>query len=404
MRIFHKTTKSLWSALKGRGIGAYRYGPALAPALVASVLATSVAVAATPFPLGVYVGNPDGTTPAYEQYFETAFNSFRTAMAVKPRFLINYIDYRLPVSSWPSNTNWQAWSNAKSPDARTLIPVIGFPMASIASGSLSPDLQFQAFASGQYDTEIKNIVLAWVNNGFKRFYLRVGWEMNITGPTYAGSDAQSQADWVLAFQHIYKIVKQTARLAGAAVPVVWNPNETNYTNANALLNLYPGDKSVDCIGMDMYAMIYPYADQSSPVAYHDWDTGLEDSTSAQFIADPVNRAHYWTYPAATKWVNDSSGGHALSLDDLIQFAINHGKPIAIPETGAGESGTDVSDDAAFPQWLAQQLTAAVAAGGKVAFVAIWDSNNGGSFAFSDASDNKPQEKAAWRSYFGALAK
>ena len=149
------------------------------------------------------------------------------------------------------------------------------------------------------------------------------------------------------------MLHQAATANGVAVQVVWNPNVTNYSNAEATTNLYPGDAYVDTVGADMYSDIYPYSDGGTTPTYHDWNTGLEDTTVAAFIADPVNRQHYWSFPAATKYSSDGSGGHSQSLTSLIDFAKLHNKPFALPETGAGNSnaGTDVSDDAAFPQWL-----------------------------------------------------
>ena len=360
------------------------------------------AYAATPFPLGVYVGNPNGSSPPAEAAFEADFTSFQAALSALPRLITVYVDYRQQVSDWPNNASWQAWSNAQSQVARNLIPVIGLPMATIAPGAMTPDLQFQAFAAGQYDAEIKGVVQAWVTNGFKNLLFRLGWEMNITGPTYAGSDTQSQADWVSAFQHISAVIKRAAKADGVLARIVWNPNATNYSYANAITSLYPGDRYVDIIGVDIYAGMYPYSDSVSPPTYHDWATGQEDTSVAAFLANPTNRAHYWSYPAATKWVNDSSGGHSQSLNDIIQFALAHKKAIAIPETGAGATPTDVSDDPTFPQWLAQQLQTAIAGGGKVAFVNIWNSNNGGDYEFSYQSNNKPLERQAWRQYFGRI--
>ena len=208
-----------------------------------------------------------------------------------------------------------------------------------------------------------------------------------------------------AYKQIYTVLHQEAAALGVNVTVVWNPSVTNYTNANALTNLYPGNAYVDAIGADVYSDIYPYSDgnnASGQPQYYDWATGGEDTTVAQFIADPVNREHYWSYPAGTEWSTDGSGGHALSLDQLIAFAEQQGEPLAIPETGAGNSdgGTDVSDDAAFPQWLAQQLDVAQAQGEKIDFVNIWDSNGGGNYEFSNASDDKSQEAAAWAANFG----
>ena len=194
------------------------------------------------------------------------------------------------------------------------------------------------------------------------------------------------------------------------IQVVWNPDTTNYSNAHATPNswstgLYPGDQYVDIIGADMYADMYPfndYNDTGNPNSYHDWDTGGEDYSIPQFTADYINREHYWAYPAANGDCLDCSGGHSQTLDSLIAFALAHHKPFAIPESGAGNSqnGHDTNDDAAFPMWLAQELTTARAAGLQIAFVTIWNSGGGGNYHFSDPSDGKPQEAAAWAAYFG----
>ncbi len=326
-------------------------------------------------------------------------------MGASPTYLDNYVDYTQTVDEWVGNANWQAWSDAQSSDAASMTPVVALPMASTNSSAGSADAQYQAIAAGDYDSVYQGILQAYVANGYTNLVFRPGWEMNIQGPTYAGDTAQDQADWVAAYKQIYTVLHQEAAALGVNVTVVWNPSVTNYTNANALTSLYPGNAYVDAIGADVYSDIYPYSDgtnASGQQTYHDWDTGGEDTSVAAFIADPVNREHYFTYPAATKWSNDGSGGHALSLDQLLAFAEQQGKPFAIPETGAGssDSGTDVSDDAAFPQWLASQLTTAEAQGEAIDFVNIWDSNGGGNYEFSNASDDKPQEAAAWAQYFG----
>ena len=130
--------------------------------------------------------------------------------------------------------------------------------------------------------------------------------------------------------------------------------------------------------------------------------GKEDTSLAQFFADPVNRTHYWTNPAANEYSLDASGGHSLSLGNLITFAEQQGKTFAIGETGAGNAGNgaDVLDDPTFPQWLASTLQTAQSQGLNVAYVNIWDTNQGGTYEFSNAADLKPQEAAAWAKYFG----
>ena len=360
----------------------------------------------TPFPLGAYLGNPNGSDPSAEATFEADYNSFTTTMGTTPTYLDNYVDYTQPIDDWVGNASWQAWSDAQSSDTAAMTPVIALPMASTDSSAGSADAQYQAIAAGDYDSVYQGILQAYVANGYTNLVFRPGWEMNIQGPTYAGDTAQDQADWVAAYKQIYTVLHQEAAALGVTVTVVWNPSVTNYTNANALTSLYPGNAYVDAIGADVYSDIYPYSDgtnSSGQQTYHDWDTGGEDTSVAAFIADPVNREHYWTYPAATEWSNDGSGGHSLSLDQLLAFAEQQGKPFAIPETGAGnsDSGTDVSDDAAFPQWLASQLTTAEGQGETIDFVNLWDSNGGGNYEFSNASDDKPQEAAAWAQYFGA---
>ncbi len=368
----------------------------------------SSSTGSTPFPIGAYLGNPNGSDASSEATFEAEYAGFTSTLGVTPTYLDNYVDYTQPVSDWASNASWQAWSDAQSVDAKAMTPVIALPMASTAANAGTADAQYQAIAAGSDDSVYQGILKAYVSNGDTNLVFRPGWEMNIAGATYAGDTAQDQADWVSAYQHIYTVLHQEATTLGVNVTVVWNPSVTNYTNAEALTSLYPGNAYVDAIGADVYSDIRPYSDgtnSSGQATYHDWDTGKEDTSIAQFIADPVNRAHYWTYPAATEWSNDGSGGHALSLDQLLAFAEAQGKPFAIPETGAGNSnaGTDVNDDAAFPQWLASQLTTAQGAGEKIDFVNLWDSNGGGNYEFSNASDDKPAEAAAWAKYFGAQA-
>ena len=351
--------------------------------------------------MGAYLGNPNGSDATAEQTFTTAYTSFVKTLHKAPRMIDSFVDYTQPVASWPGNAGWQAWSNAQSVDAKKLLPVVSLPLISTAKGAPTPDAQFQAFASGQYDSAVQGVVEAWAQHGFAHLFIRVGWEMNLQGtPYFVGADAQSQADWVKAFQHVYRVIHLAARAAGVTVRVIWNPGATNYSYAEATTNLYPGDNYVDIVGADIYGGMYPFSDGGASPTYHDWDTGAEDTSVAQFIADPVNRAHYWSYPAATRWSLDGSGGHAQSLLSLLQFAQAHGKPFAIPETGAGNCSdhTDVCDDPTFPQWLQTQLQAAEKNGAVISFVNIWDSNGGGNYEFSKSTDNKPLEAAAWAAF------
>lgn len=366
--------------------------------------ANAAAVTTSPV-LGTYVGDPNNASTSDEAKFENNYKSFTTTLRESAGLIDLYIDYTQPVTDWVSNSDWSAASNIASASAKNLTPCVAFPLASIASGSATPDAQFRDFSSGIYDTITTQIVQAWAKVGYKVVVFRVGWEMNLQGNTYAGATAQVQSDWVAAYQHVYTVLHTAAEAAGITVEVVWNPGATNYSVAEATTNLYPGDAYVDVIGVDIYSDMHPYSDGGSSPTYHDWATGLEDTNVAQFIANATNRAHYWSYPAATKWSNDGSGGHSQSFTSLVQFAELHNKPFGIAETGAGNSnaGTDVKDDPTFPQWLASQITTAQAAGLTIAFVNVWDSNGGGNYEFSYTSDAKPLESAAWGQYVGAVA-
>ncbi len=352
----------------------------------------------TPYPLGGYFNNPAAGDPVAESAFQNELDSFTQLMGTTPSFIDSYVDQSHPITQWVADAGYQAYSAQQSGYGAYAAPVIGLPMASSASG-LSQDQQYQAFASGQYDSVLQQMVQAWANDGFTTQYWRPGVEMNLAGsPSFAGTDSQTQADWVSAFQHISTVLHQTAQADGVTLNVVWNPNATNYDTTNTLQNLYPGNSYVDIIGADMYSNVYPY----NPL--YDWDAnnGAVDSSLSAFVADPVNRIHYWNYPAATPYALDGSSGHLLDLQDLLAFANQQGKPFAIPETGAGNSsgGHDVSDDAAFPQWLAQTLSAS---GDQIAFVNLWDANADGNYDFSSSTAGKPAEAAAWSHYFGAAA-
>lgn len=360
-----------------------------------------------PFPLGVFVGNPNYYSSSEEASFETNFNAFSTLMGAKPQFLDQYADQRLPIPQWVGQASWNAASVASSPVLKNVTPVIGLPMTSTAPGSGSADQFYKDFAAGKYDSVLKGVVKAWADHGFTTQIWRPGWEMNVSSmPSYAGNDAATRADWVKAFQHIYTVLHAAGQADGVKVQVMWNPDVMNYSNAsNVIQTAYPGNPYVDIIGADIYADVYPYG---SPTHLYDWDKSgqvlnsphpVYDTSLQQWAADPVNLEHYYTYPASNQWSLDGSAGHATTLQQLIDLAKSAGKPLAIAETGAGNThdGAGLVDNPTFVQWLAQTLHQS---GVAVSFVTPWDSNSGGKYHFTSATDGKPLEAAAWAKYFG----
>jgi beta-mannanase len=365
------------------------------------------ATGATPFPLGVFVGNPNYYDSSEEASFETNFNAFSDLMKTKPQFLDQYSDQRLPVSGWVGQASWNAASMAQSPVLKGVTPVIGLPMTSTAPGSGTPDQFYKDFAAGKYDSVLKGMVKTWADHGFATQIWRPGWEMNIdTMPSYAGNDAATRADWVKAFQHISTVLHAAGKAEGVSVQVAWNPSVVNYSHAgNVIQTAYPGNQYVDIIAADVYGDVFPYG---SPTHLYDWDKSgqvlnsshpVYDSSVQQWASDPVNLQHYYTYPAANQWSLDGSVGHATTLQELINLAKSTGKPFAIAETGAGNTndGARLSDNPTFVKWLADTLHQS---GVHVSFVNIWDSNSDGQYRFTSAADHKPLEAAAWARYFG----
>jgi len=357
-------------------------------------------MATTEFPLGVYAGNPNGNDPVAEAAFETQFDSFVSTMGAPPQFMDAFTDYTQDPSEWPSNAGWTAWSWSLSPDARDLTPVIGVPMGDSTSWA-DPDQFFEAIVAGTYDADYKGIVDGWASEGFSTLYLRLGYEMNVSGyqPWYMGDSASSIAEWVAAFRHLSTLLKAEGAHDGVDVKIVWNPVASSLSESSQqVLSAYPGNQYVDVIGTDMYSPV-------APLDLYDWadNNGMTDSSLSQWFSNPLNRVHYWSYPGATQSDPAGQSGAGWSVQDAIQLADATGKPIAIPETGAGGNPTyGPTDDPAFPAWLASELAQPGAP--PVAFVNIWDAAVGdGNWDFSSASADKPQEAAAWAQYFGAAS-
>ena len=364
----------------------------------------------TPFALGVDVGNPNADSPSEEAAFEANFNAFSALMGAKPQYLDQFGNQSDPISQWVGQATWNAVSVAQSPVLKNVTPVIGLPMSSTAPGSGTADQFYKDFAAGKYDSVLKGMVKTWADNGFTTQIWRPGWEMNVSSmPSYAGNDAATQADWVKAFQHISTVLHAAGQADGVNVQIMWNANVQNYSDAgNVVQTAYPGNQYVDIIGADIYGDVHPYG---SLTQLYDWDKSgqvlnspnpVYDTSVKQWAADPINLLHYYTYPASNQWSLDGSAGHATTLQDLIDLAKSSGKPLAIAETGAGNTadGAGLADNPTFVQWLSQTLQQS---GVPISFVNIWDSNGGGNYEFSNPADGKPLEAAAWANYFGAGA-
>ena len=356
----------------------------------------------TAYPLGLYVGNPNGNDAAANTTFLNAFDSFKTLMGTSPLFMDTFVDFGQDPSQWDSNAGWTAWSWAQTGSAYVgpgsgVTPVIGVPLASNAGGWGNADTFYKSIIGGALDATYKGIVSSWAAQGYKTIQLRLGYEFDGNfmpwGPGNSGSPT-ADADFVAAWQHVANLVHQQGAASGITVQTVWNPADINWTSKSPA-SLYPGDSYVDIISTDAYSPVYP-------LDLTNWSTSnsAQAANLATWAADPANRAHYWQYSDATQYAL-TGNNNGWSFQDTVDLAAAHHKPLSVSETGAGNNGstTGPADDPAFPQWLAGALAQAEARGVAVQNVDIWATDQSdGSWGFLNGE--KPLEAAAWVKYFG----
>ena len=377
-------------------------------AAAAVLLAAIPAGAVQPYPLGTYVGNANGNDPVAMASFKAAMDGHKAALGgVRSKFFNVFTDFNNDPSTWAASARWAAWSSAATGKAYIgpeggAIPVVGVPMAWPKMGFANVEQFYIYTAAGTYDSVWSGIVDAWADNGYKIVELRVGYEMNGSFMPWAPANASAPtklADFIAAFRRIADVMHARAKVKGMNVMIHWNPAAINWTPYN-VADIYPGDKYVDVISIDQYSPMYP-------LGYVDWTTGGNSETSDKlaWAAVAENRAHYFRYPNATRYLHEPTlTNPGWSMPQMIQFAKLHRKQISIDETGVGKSGGGLgpSDDPEFPKYLAGVLAEAVSKGVAVRHVNIWDVKLGdGDWDFRGGS--KPLAAAAWRKYFGEPA-
>ena len=290
--------------------------------------------------LGAYVGVPDSNSAA-EADVTQQYNSFVSAMGQAPGVMDSYVDTTLPESQWVSDSQWLADSWKANSWSAGLTPIVGLAMASEGEDA---DQSFKNISSGSEDSVFRGIFQAWANAGYSQFDIRPGYEMNGDWMPWSVTSG-NVADFNAAFQHIANLAHS---FNGASIQVVWNPNVGS--SPVPVSDLYPGDQSVDIVGLDTYG---------PPV-----DNG--DAPG-----------------------NTSSDPNMVTLLNSIALANGHGKQFAIPETG----GTDPAFAAAMGNTIAKS-------GANLAFFNIWDINDqSGHLSWSD----QPDVAAAWKQAFQAIA-
>ena len=357
------------------------------------------------FPLGTYVGNPNGNDAVAMASFKRQFDAHITAMGgARPKYFNIFTDFGKPPAEWPSSARWAAWSSKQSGErylapASGIVPLVGLPLASNAGGWGKVDGFYQETVAGKYDAVWAGIVDAYAGVGYKTVDFRIAYEMDGNFMPWGPGNSRApdvRPDFVAAFRHVADAIHREGRAKHIRAVVHWNPAAINDSGYD-IATLYPGDQYVDVIGIDLYSPMYP-------LDLTDWSRGIEGDALNRpaWAANTANRLHHWRYTNASKRIPvPKLGNWGWSMAQAIAFAELHHKPLGVDETGTGSSGQALgpADDGEFPKALAGMLGEARARGVPIHVVSIWDTHvSDGDWDFENGS--KPKAAAAWTRYFG----
>jgi hypothetical protein len=261
---------------------------------------------------------------------------------------IKYAQDFIDDTSWSSIEDPYQLSNWKD---SPFTMVWGVPM--IPCGGPSTQCQtnvsdYNQVASGGANEYFKTLAKNLVSAGFGTSYIRLGWEMNSSQMGWAicnqqGSGADSWInDFVPAFQNI---VTSMRSVSGANFKFIWNPIDTGISTCPGvhLESLYPGDKYVDVVALDVYDGISTPASDTAR-----WSDLLNGTGSGGYVAES---------PEAVN--GQSFNGDGYGLKWLAAFGKAHSKEISLPEWGLDSTSQDAGggDDAYFMTQMTEWIKA-----------------------------------------------
>jgi hypothetical protein len=223
-----------------------------------------------------------------------------------------------------------------------LVPLGSHPPADPSDPTLA-----QA-ASGSFNANYANAAVQFIGTGRSSAVWRLMWEWTSDGYPWSYSwPAQDQANYAANFIGAWQQMRAAVRSVMPNSGFVWNLNQDFLTACPIWQDCYPGDDSVDVIGIDTY------------------DQGWMSS-----VTDPLARFNQFSLPG---------------LQAAAQFAAAHGKQFAVCEWGVGENG----DNPVFVRQMAAFLASCPA---PVTYHGYYDV---GDFDFQ----NSPQTLAAFIAAF-----
>jgi hypothetical protein len=199
---------------------------------------------------------------------------------------------------------WEAW--VAQDDERRLVLSVPLLTNDVAG-------DFAGGADGAYDQHFMQLAQSLVAHGLDDTIIRLGWEFN--GNTFPWAVSQDQVDNYKRFWQ--RVVSAMRGVDGADFAFDWCPNITLDATGLAFADLYPGDDTVDIIGLGFYD-------------------------------------YYWNHPSAPaedrwEWLRDVDNG----LADHRDFAAARDKPLSFPEYGLWEEGTSVGGGGDDPYFIEQ---------------------------------------------------
>jgi hypothetical protein len=159
-------------------------------------------------------------------------------------------------------------------------------------------------AAGEYDVHWRNLANNLASYGLHSAYLRLGYEMDAISLWGAFKGSGKEASFAGCFRRVVQVMRQTQ--PANQWKFVFNPTDQNPGRA-WLEATWPGDAYVDVVGVDPYD--------------HSWVENTYPYPSTCGATCRLTRQQTaWSYQAS-------------NLNILRDFAIAHGKPMAIPEWG-----------------------------------------------------------------------
>lgn len=245
-----------------------------------------------------------------------------------------------------TDNQWQQWLAAGA-GARRLVLVQSLVPAGVPS-----DWRTRG-ANGEYDAYLTTLGSNLVARGMGSVTIRLSPKANADGPDNIGATPQNNADWKAYWARAVSVLRA---VPGAHFTFEWTVNAGYH--ATPFDAYYPGDASVDVIGVTQY-----------------------DSAAAGVgTAQPY------------RWNLEATQPQGLTA--LVTYAQVHGKPLAVAEwAGLSTARADgIGDDGPFADQIA-----AIVKSVPTSYQAYVNNGQNGQLRLQDAS----AMRASWKRHFGA---